>query len=110
MRTISRIEQPSVTPLFTDATWLENDPAGEPGIIPNDDIMTTVNATTETGDPLEAGGLVCIARHYKGINVSHMDGSVSYLRLLDLWHVPWYNGMRQMNLDSHTQQKIASGQ
>ena len=109
MRTISRIEQPSVTPLFMDATWWENDPAGEPGVIPNDDIMTTPNATTESGDPLEAGGLVCIARHHRQINVSHADGSVNFLPLLDLWRVPWYNGMRLINLDAHTRQMIASG-
>jgi prepilin-type N-terminal cleavage/methylation domain-containing protein/prepilin-type processing-associated H-X9-DG protein len=109
MNTYGQINQPQLTPLFIDAIWPENDVSynGFNEVVPS--VQTTIftspigsgptGTNMSTGEANTPTGRLFVSRHSNATtNVAYCDGSASVLKLIDIWHIQWYNGMPPANI------------
>jgi prepilin-type N-terminal cleavage/methylation domain-containing protein/prepilin-type processing-associated H-X9-DG protein len=82
-RKYGNVNQPSLTPLFSDGMWRGGGPYP-------DDLPPGYNGEW-SGANAEMHHFA-IARHGKGVNVLYFDSSVRNTRVKTLWSLPWHKG------------------
>jgi prepilin-type N-terminal cleavage/methylation domain-containing protein/prepilin-type processing-associated H-X9-DG protein len=83
-RKYSRVQQPSLTPLFLDAMWRGAGPFEA-------DAAPAFNGQWWDGTgPWGEMWAFAIARHGRGVNCLFFDGSVRFVRARELWQLPWH--------------------
>ena len=73
---------PSKQPLFVDGGWVDAWPSSADAAPPR----------ALWGGNNSSMARVCVSRHGQGVNSVMFDGHVEYVKLPDLWNLPWHVG------------------
>ena len=108
INTLSQVKNPSMTPVFSDGTWVDGWPMEQDA--PNTDVFAPLGDAS--GHEM---GRVCVARHStkpgtrsqwttvsqppKGaVNVGLFDGHAELSKLANLWNYTWHNNWEQRKI------------
>jgi prepilin-type N-terminal cleavage/methylation domain-containing protein/prepilin-type processing-associated H-X9-DG protein len=104
LNTASQVRNPSLTPVFSDGTWVDGWPMEQDA--PDDDVYAPLG----DGNGREMGR-TCVARHGTkitrsrwvtaseppkgGVNIGLFDGHAEFSKLANLWSYTWHNNWDQ---------------